>query len=80
MYGKLNLVDNLAEGIHKIKCKYGYNNKKYEIYGIKCKDSECCLEYTNGKDVFTLDKLILYYTINTIPYYRWFNTKLLKLY
>ena len=23
-----NLVDNLAKGIHKIKCKYGHDNKK----------------------------------------------------
>ena len=23
-----NLVNNLVEGIHKIKCKYGSNNKK----------------------------------------------------
>ena len=22
-----NLVDNLTEGIHKIKCKYGHNNE-----------------------------------------------------
>ena len=24
----LNLVDNLAEGTHKIECKYRHNNKK----------------------------------------------------
>ena len=23
-----NLVSNLSEGIHKIKCKYGHNDKK----------------------------------------------------
>ena len=23
-----NLVNNLAKGIHKIKCKYGHDNKK----------------------------------------------------
>ena len=23
-----NLVNNLFEGIHKIKCKYGYDDKK----------------------------------------------------
>ena len=27
-----NLVDNLAEEIHKIKCKYGHDNKKYVKY------------------------------------------------
>ena len=26
-----NLVDNLAEGIHKIKCKHGHDNKN-----VKC--------------------------------------------
>ena len=31
-----NLVDNLVERIHKIKCKYGHD-----------KDFECLLEYTN---------------------------------
>ena len=36
----LNLVDNLAAGIHKIRCKYGHDNKKYETFGIKYK--ECC--------------------------------------
>ena len=39
-----NLVDNLAEGIHKIKCKYGHDNKKYETCEIKYKDCECALE------------------------------------
>ena len=26
----LNLVNNLIKGIHKIKCKYGHDDKKYE--------------------------------------------------
>ena len=34
-YSFLNLVDNLIEGIHKIKCK----------------DSDCFFEYENGKDI-----------------------------
>ena len=42
-----NLVNNFAEGIHKIKCKYRNDNKKYETCGIKFKDCECCIEYTN---------------------------------
>ena len=25
-----NLVNNLSEGIHKIKCKYRHNDKKFE--------------------------------------------------
>ena len=42
-----NLVNNYAEGIHKIKCKYQHDDKKCETCGIKYKDCECCLEYTN---------------------------------
>ena len=38
-----NLVNNLAEGIHKIKCKNKYNNEKYETSGIKYKDCDCYL-------------------------------------
>ena len=30
-----NLLDNLSEGIHKIKCKYGHGDKKNETFGIK---------------------------------------------
>ena len=45
-----NLVNNLAKGIHKIKCKCGYDNKKCKICGIKYKDCECCLEYTRAKN------------------------------
>ena len=48
-----NLVDNLAEGILKIKCKYGHGNEKWETCGIKYKDWEFCLEYTNVKDDLT---------------------------
>ena len=36
-----NLVNNLSEGIHKIKCKYGHDDIKY---------CDCFLEYTNFKD------------------------------
>ena len=32
-----NLVNNLTEGIHKIKCKYGHNDKKCENCGIDYK-------------------------------------------
>ena len=38
-----NLVNNLAEGIHKVKCKYGHDNKKLETCGIKYKDCKCVL-------------------------------------
>ena len=45
-----NLANNLAEGIYKIKCKYGHNNKKCETFGIKYTDCECCLEQTSVED------------------------------
>ena len=44
----LNLVDNLTERIHKIKCKYEHD-KKCKTYGIKYKDCKCCLQYINIK-------------------------------
>ena len=45
-----NLVNKLVKEIHRIKCKYGHENKKCETCGIKYRDCECCLEYTNVKD------------------------------
>ena len=45
-----NLVNNLSEGIHRIKCKYGHDDKKWETCGIKYKYCDCFLEYTNFKD------------------------------
>ena len=35
-----NLVNNLLEGIHKIKCKHGRDDKKCETCGIKCNYSD----------------------------------------
>ena len=32
-----NLVNILSEGIHKIKCKYGHEDKKCKTCGIKYK-------------------------------------------
>ena len=45
-----NLVINLSEGIHKIKCKYPHNDKKCETCRIKYKVCDCFLECTNVKD------------------------------
>ena len=45
-----NLVKNLSEGIHRIKCKYGHDDKKYETGGIKYKYCDCFLKYINFKD------------------------------
>ena len=45
-----NLVNNLSEGIHKIKCKYGHDDKICETCAIKYKYCDCSLEYLNFKD------------------------------
>ena len=45
----LNLVNNLSEGIYKIKGKFGHSDKKCETCGIKYKPCDCFLEYTNLK-------------------------------
>ena len=44
-----NLVSNFSEGIHKTKCKYGNDVKKYETFRTKYKYCDCFLEYTNFK-------------------------------
>ena len=31
-----NLVNNVSDRIHRIKSKYGHDDKKSETYGIKC--------------------------------------------
>ena len=45
-----NLVNNLSEVIHRIKCKCGRDDKNCETCGIKYKCCGCLLEYTNFKD------------------------------
>ena len=45
-----NLVNNLSEGIHRIKCKYGHDDKKCEACRSKYKYCDSFLEYTNFKD------------------------------
>ena len=45
-----NLVNNLSEGLHRIKCKLGHGDKKCKTCGIKYKHCDCFLEYTNFKD------------------------------
>ena len=49
-----NLVNNLAEGILKIKCKYGNNHENCEKFRIKYKDFDCCPEYTIDVSRFIL--------------------------
>ena len=45
-----HLVNNLFEGIHKIKCKYRHDDKKCETSGTKYQYCDCFLEYTNFRD------------------------------
>ena len=45
-----NLVDNLSEGIHRIKCKFDHDDKKCETCRIKYKYYNCFLEYKTFKD------------------------------
>ena len=33
-----NLVNYLSEGIHRVKCKYEHNKKKFETCAIKCEN------------------------------------------
>ena len=44
-----NLLNNLSEGIHNIKCKYGHNDKKCGTCKITSKVCDCFLKYTNFK-------------------------------
>ena len=45
-----NVVNNLSEGIHKVKCKCEYNDKKCVACRITYEVCDCFLEYTNFKD------------------------------
>ena len=47
-----NLVNNLSERIHSIKCKYGYDDKKCETCRIKDKYCDCFLEHTKFKKIY----------------------------
>ena len=42
-------LNDLTEGIHEIKSKYKHNDQKCKTFGIKYKDWDCFLEYTNIK-------------------------------
>ena len=43
-----NLVNNLSEGTHKFKCKYGHDNKNCETCGITYEICHCFLEYATA--------------------------------
>ena len=46
----INIVDNLVEGVNKIKCKCGRDNKNCEPSRVKHRNCECYLEYTSVKN------------------------------
>ena len=55
-----NLVNNLLEGLHRIKCKLEHDNEKCEICGIKYKYCDCFLKYKNFKDDLLQYKCLVY--------------------
>ena len=55
-----SLVNNVSEGIYKIKFKYGHNEKKCEIFKIKCKYCNCFLKYTIFKDYLIENKCLCF--------------------
>ena len=46
----LNLVNNLSERIHRIKCKYRHDEKQFETWGFKYKYFDYFVEWTHFKD------------------------------
>ena len=46
-----NIANILSGGINTVKCKFGHDDKKCEIFRIKYKYCHCFLEYINFKDV-----------------------------
>ena len=69
-----NLVNNLSEGIHKIKCKYGHDHKKLETCWITYKICDCFLEYTNFKD----DLIDLMFNMKGLIDLKWFNVYVVR--
>ena len=45
-----NFVNSLSEGIHRIKCKFGHDDKICETCSIKYKYCDCFFKYMNFKD------------------------------
>ena len=45
-----NFVNSFSEGVHRIRCEFVHDNKKWETCGIKYKYYDCFREYTNFKD------------------------------
>ena len=45
-------MNNLSDGLHRIKRKLGHDNEKCETYAINYKYCDCFLQYANFKDNF----------------------------
>ena len=45
-----NLVNNLSEEVHRVKCKYRHDDRKCETCRTKYKYCNCFLKFTNFKD------------------------------
>ena len=45
-----NLAINLSEGVHRIKCKFRHDDRKYKTCGIKYDNGNWFLKYINFKD------------------------------
>ena len=48
-----SVVNNLSEGVHRIKSKFGHDDKRCDTCRIKYKYCNCFLESTNFKDNLT---------------------------
>ena len=74
-----NLENNLSEVIHRIKCKFGHDDKKCETCWIKYKNCSCFLEYAYFKDDLVEYKCLIYNKNDQIKFdkkfkERFFNT------
>ena len=63
-----NIVNNISEGIHKIKGKYGHNNKKCETCRIQCKYCDWFLEFCNKKYQQKFDEKLKECFFNTLNF------------
>ena len=52
-----NLVKNLSEEIHEIKCKYRHSHKKWKTCGMEYKYCNCFIEYLKD-DVYVVTKIV----------------------
>ena len=59
-----DLVNNLPEGIHRIKCKHRNDDKKRETCGIKYKYCDCFLEHISFIDDL-IQMFMLYQKLST---------------